>query len=199
MIVRLPGPRTLTLVSAMAALALAGCGSDEEGTTTEDLAASAPAATSFPSAKGRTLDELAADEAQLTNEIVVAPAGQVYTTGRNELGFGVFTVAQEQITDAELAIYAAPGPDGEAIGPFPAAIESLLTEPEFEAQTTSDDPDSARVVYRTGIDFDQPGEWRLLGMIRDGDRLLATRIPSAIVDDYASIPEEGEMAPPCTP
>ena len=177
-----------------ASLALVACGEGEEDAQVEDVGASAPAAAEFPSAKGKTLDDLLA-EAEPTNEIVVAPAGQVYEPGTNRFGFGVFTVAQDQITDAEVAIYAAHGATGEAIGPFPAEIDSLETDAAFEARTTADDPDSAKAVYVTEIEFDQPGEWRLLAMIRDGDQLLAARMPSAIVDDYSKIPEVGEEAP----
>ena len=48
----------------------------------------------------------------------MAPAGQVYEPGANRFGFGVFTVAGEQITDAEIAIYAAPGDGGQARRPL---------------------------------------------------------------------------------
>lgn len=177
-----------------AALALGACGEGEQDQPVEDVEAPAPAANAFPPAKGRTLDDLLA-QAEPTNEIVVTPAGQVYEPGANRLGFGVFTVAREQITDAEVAIYAAPGPDGEAIGPFPAKVESLETDLAFEARTTADDPDSAKAVYVSELDFDRPGEWRLVAMIRDGERLLATRMPSAMIEDYSAIPDVGEAAP----
>jgi hypothetical protein len=186
--------RPAAIALTCASLALAACGEGEEDAQIEDVAAAAPAAADFPSAKGKTLVDLLA-EAQPTNEIVVAPAGQVYEPGQNRLGFGVFTVAQEQITDAQVAIYAAPGADGEAIGPFPAGIDSLETDAAFEARTTADDPDSAKAVYVSEMEFDRPGEWRLLALIRDGDQLLAARMPSAIVDDYPKIPDVGEQAP----
>src|SRR5918995_294830 len=83
-------------------------------------------------------------------------AGAVFTEGRNRFGFGIFTVDQQQITDADVAIYAAPAPDNEPVqGPFPARIESLETEPEFTARSTADDPDAAKVVYVTDLVLDR--------------------------------------------
>jgi hypothetical protein len=188
-------PRTAALALSCATLAFAGCGEGEEDADVEDVGAPAPAASEFPPAEGKTLEDIIA-EATPTNEIVVAPAGQVYEPGANRFGFGVFTVAQEQITDAEVALYAAPGAKGEASGPFPARIDSLETDPSFEARTTADDPDSAKAVYVTDIEMDRPGEWRLVALIRDGEKLLAARIPSVIVDDYSAIPDVGDPAPP---
>jgi hypothetical protein len=186
--------RVTAAAVACAAFGLSACGGGEEDPQVEEVGAVAPAAEHFPSAKGKSLDDLVA-EVEPTNEIVVAPAGQVYEPGDNRFGFGVFTVAQDQITDAGVALYAAPGPDGEASGPYPARIESLETDTAFVARTTADDPDSAKAVYVSDVEFDRSGEWRLLALVRDGERLLAARLPSVIVDDYSRIPDVGERAP----
>jgi hypothetical protein len=187
--------RPLTILAfACASVALAACGSNDEATTTEDASQPAPAASDFPPAKGATLDRVLAANPP-TDEIVVSPAGQVYTPGPNRFGFGVFTVAGEQITDAEVALYAAPARGGGVKGPNPASIESLETDPAFEARTTADDPDSARVVYRAEVDFDRPGEWRLVALVRRGEELAASRLPSVMVGDYAKIPAVGAPAP----
>ncbi len=135
--------------------------------------------------------------AEPTNEIVVAQAGKVYTPGENRFGFGVFDVGGTPISDAEVALYAAHGPDGKPQGPFPARIEGLETDAAFEAKTTADDPKAPETVYISDIAFDQAGEWQLVALIRDGDRLLATRLLSSIeVGDYSEIPAVGEKAPP---
>ena len=151
--------KATAIALACATLALWRVWGEEEDSDAEDVAAAAPAAAEFPDAKGKSLEDIIA-EATPTDQIVVAPAGQVYEPGTNRFGFGVFTVAQEQITDAEVALYAASGAAGEASGPYPAKIESLETEPEFEARTTADDPDAAKAVYVTDVDMDKPGEWR---------------------------------------
>jgi len=175
------------------ALVGVGCGDDE--TTSSSATQPAPSASDFPSAKGQTLDELLAST-EPTTELVASPSGMVFTVGENRFGFGLFTVSREQVTDAEVAIYAAPGADGEAIGPVPARIESLATDSSFEAATTANDPDAAKAVYVTDIDFDKPGEWRLLAMIRQDDgKLVATRLPSVEVADDHEVPAVGDKAP----
>jgi hypothetical protein len=186
--------RALALAGALFATALvAGCGDDDSATSTASKPA--PNESEFPAANGQTLDELLAST-QPTNELVASPSGMVFTPGSNRFGFGLFTVDGEQVTDGEVAIYAAHGAKGKAIGPFPARVESLATEPEFEAKTTSSDPDAAKVVYVTDVDFGQPGEWRLLAMIRqDDDKLVATRLPSLKIGPYSKIPEVGDKAP----
>lgn len=190
------GPWALVLAGALFAAALvAGCGDDDDGATTTASKA-APAAADFPAIKGQTLDEVLAS-VEPTNELVAAQSGMVFTPGRNRFGFGLFTVDRGQITDADVAVYAAHGAKGKAIGPFPAKVESLATEPEFVAQTTSSDPDAAKVVYLTDITFDRPGEWRMIAVVRQDDgELQATRFQSSIkVADYGRIPDVGEEAP----
>ena len=194
-----PDPRLRTVALALAGAllvgaAFAGCGDSDEETSSEIASAEAPPADAFPAAKGQTLDELLTS-AQPTNEIVAAPAQGVFTPGANRVGFGLFNVDGSQITDGEVALYAAPGPKGAATGPYPARIESMQTDPEFEARTTSEDPEAAKVVYASDVDFGRKGEWRMIAMVRDGDELLATRLPSIMVSEAPRIPDVGEEAP----
>ena len=126
---------------------------------------------------------------------MTSPAAQVYRKGRNRFAFGVFTAGREQVSDAEVAIYAAAGPDGEAMGPFPARIESLETDPEFAARTTAADPDATEVIYSTELDLNREGEWRLVAVIRDGDQLWAQRMPSIAVAEHHRIPAPGDSVP----
>jgi hypothetical protein len=171
---------------------LGACGGDDD--QGDDASAAAPSASTFPSPDGRTLEELAA-EAVPGDELVVSPAGQTFVEGRNRFSFGVFTLDREQVTDAEVAIYAAAGPGGKAQGPYPARVESLATEPAFTAESTAADPDAGKVVYATDVLFDSTGEWRLLALIRQGEQLAAVRMPSVAVPEKDPIPAEGERAP----
>ena len=179
------------LATLLVVLTAAGCGGGDDST---DPAGDAPAASSFPPAQGGSLEDVLAD-AEQGDDLVVAPAGTVFDEGRNRVGFAVFTVDREQVTDADVAIYAAHGPAGKARGPFPARVESLETEPAFTAQTTANDPDAARAVYVTELNFDQPGEWRLVALVRRGDETSAVMIPSIVVHERDPIPAVGDPVP----
>lgn len=200
--VRRSRTRSTTAVALLAsgsllasAAVLAACGEKSEPTVS-DTTQSAPAGSRFPATDGGTLEDLAA-KAEPTNDVVLAPATSVFTEGRNRLGFAVFTVDRQQITDADVAVYVAHGPNGKAQGPYPAHIQSLETDPAFTSQTTSSDPDAAQVVYVSEVQIDQPGEWRVLGLISHDGGYQAARMPSLIADAPTAdeIPEVGERAP----
>jgi hypothetical protein len=189
---RPPTANVTALALTLSALTLTACGDDDE--TTEGTSRAAPQESAFPASDGRTLEELAADVTP-SDELVVSPAGQSFVEGRNRFAFGVFTLDRGQVSDADVAIYAAAGADGEARGPYTARIESLETEPAFTAESTAADPDAAKVVYVTSIVLDVPGEWRLLALVRQGEQLAAVRMPSITVPENDPIPAPGERAP----
>ena len=194
---RVSGVRTarlpaLALAASALALFSAGCGADDD--SPDDAGSAAPEASAFPAVDGRSLEQIVADSAP-ADDLVVSPAGQVFTEGRNRLGFGVFTVAREQLTDAEVAIYAAHGPDGEAQGPFPARVESLETEPAFTAENTANDPDAAKAVYVSEMPLDEPGEWRMIALVERDGEFAAVQMPSAVVVRNDPVPDPGDRAP----
>jgi hypothetical protein len=189
-----PRPRPLNRHAALAialvattSLLVGACGEDEA-----NVQQPAPPKSAFPDPRGRSLDALLAEAAG--EGAVVSPAGKVWRKGPNRFAFGVFTVDRDQINDAQVALYAAP-PGEPAKGPFTARIEDLTTEPAFRAKTTVDDPDAAQVTYLTEIDFDRNGEWRLIALVRDGDSLRASRLPSVVVGQYDEVPARGDKAP----
>jgi hypothetical protein len=185
--VRSPLGFTVPLI-ASAVLVTACGGSDDEG-----AGSAAPAASEFPPADGRTLEEILAEGD--SEGPVVSPGGMVLFEGENRYVFGVFDPGGEPIADAHVALYVAQGPDGKAEGPFPARIESLETDPEFTSQTTSQDPDVPSVFYVSDLDFDAEGEWRIVALVREGDSYGASRLPSTIVGKYDGIPQSGDRAP----
>jgi hypothetical protein len=184
------------LAAALAAVSL-GAGCSGGGDSASQLAdRPAPSASEFPSANGRTLNQiLRASQAQRSN-LVVSPTGRVFQKGDNRFGFGVFTVSRQQVTDAEVAIYAAPSGGGKAIGPLPARIESLAVKPQFESQTTALDPDSAKIVYVTSLKLDREGNWDLIAMFRSGSGYTATLIPTIKAGGFKDIPAVGQRPPP---
>lgn len=214
--------RSSAVFACLFALALlgAGCGGDSDGGSagsSSDKAESRPAPpkSAFPSANGKTLGEVlkAADE---PSDLVVSPAALVFFKGENRYPFGVFERDHAQVSDADIALYFAPVPgsgakgkakkkqarkaearalDERAVGPFPAAIESLQTQSAFRAQTTTSDPDAATVVYKTDIDFPANGEWRIGALIKHDGKLSAALLSSANVGTFRGIPRVGQKAP----
>jgi hypothetical protein len=180
---------------AVIAFSATGCGEDSDGGQGVRSRA-APPASNFPAAHGKTLEQIMASA---TSEgPVVSPAARVLQLGKNRFAFGVFTLGKEQITEAEVAIYAAPGNDlsGPAIGPFPARIEDLTTEPAFVARSTSADPDAAKVVYVTEVPLKKRGAWTFGALVKDGEGYGGSLLPTpSMVGQFADIPAVGERAP----
>ena len=208
-----------------AAIVGAGCGGGSDSTSsTAGTSASVPAPpkSEFPNAAGKTLDEIV-KAADSHAEVVVSPAALAFYKGKNRYPFGIFEPDRSQIDGAKVALYVAKVPGVEesgggtgdggkqkkgavararkealeqpAMGPFPAAIESLATQPAYRAQTTTSDPDAATVVYTTELDLPSDGEWRIAALIKQGDELAATLLPSAMVGEFKGVPRVGEKAP----
>jgi hypothetical protein len=215
-------PALLCLLAGGALLAGCGGGSDPEGPTAGSAERAqgrpAPPSSEFPSPEGRTLRQVlkAADGPA---ELVVAPAAVVFHPGKNRYPFGVFERDHTPIADAEVALYYAkvPAPkpgaksksgnlgqdakaeaqalDQPAVGPFPASIESLATKPAFRAETTSDDPDAASVVYSAKLDFPGNGEWRLAAILKEDGELKGALLPGVAVGEFKKVPKAGQRAP----
>jgi hypothetical protein len=178
----------LVTIAAAAAL-LAGCGSSNgDGEDTE-----AASAASFPKADGHTTEEIYGSMTP-ADDVVVSPAGQTYAKGPNRFSFGVFELDGSEIPDADVAIYAAPGPEGRARGPYPAKIISITTDPAFASRTTAAETQPVTVAYVSELEFDRTGEWRLLAVIDEGGEQRASRLPSIVVGEASKVPEVGERA-----
>ena len=186
--VRRPALRSLALGCALVLL-LAGCGSSD------DPSRPAPAATEFPSAKGKTIEDLLNDPAAKPTKLVIAPAAQTFDVGENRYPFGVFTRGQEQISDADVALYFAKDAKGPVTGPLPAQVTSLETKPAYRA-TGAGGPGEATTVYVVPeVEFDRSGPWLAIAMLKGPDGLEVSRVPSPVVGDFPAIPKDGEKAP----
>ena len=175
-------------------LLIAGCSDDS---SSGDEQAPPPArAQDFPKPNGESLRELLAD---LGRGPVIAPSGQEYRAGRERFGFALFRQDRAQITDASVAVYTEPAGGGPAKGPYLARYESLAVTPQFQSRQTASDPDSAKSIYTTEIPFERPGRYELIGIARQGGKLVAatTPTPGIVVKDPTRdpIPALGETPP----
>ena len=186
-------PRIVAGALSFGAIGLVACGGSGDP---NDPAP--PSVSDFPTPDGRTLDELIAST-EPTDEIVVAPAGQVVNKGTSRFPFGVFTDAREPIDDAQVALYAAPAKDGAttgpAVGPFPAQARSLGTKPAFSSETTAQDEQAPKTFYSADLDLNHKGEWQLVAMFRDDSgELRSTRVPSLVANRFEEVPKAGDEA-----
>jgi hypothetical protein len=208
----------LACTAAVAAGALTGCGGGSGDSTDSSHGSAesrpAPPKGDFPSAKGKTLAEVV-EAASGPSDLVVSPAAKVFYEGPNRYPFGVFERDASQVPDAEVALYFARVPLKEgtavgtktekeaqeaalgqpAVGPYPASVESMETKPAFRAMTTTSDPDAATAVYSTVVDFPADGEWRIVALIKEGDELTSSLLPSASVGAFKKVPRVGQKAP----
>jgi len=214
-----PAPALLCLLAAGALLAGCGGGSDSDSTATATEPAEsrpAPPKSAFPAVAGRTLRQVLKG-ADAPAEVVVAPAAVVFYPGKNRYPFGIFDRDDREIADAEVALYYAKVPepkpgaksksgnrgpeakadaqalDQPALGPFPASIESLATEPEFRAEAPGD---VAGVVYSVELNLPSEGEWRIAAILKEDGELKGALLPgAAVVGEFKRIPKPGEKAP----
>ncbi len=183
----------------------------------------APPKSAFPATEGRTLRQIL-QSADGPAELKVQPQAMVFNVGPNRYPFGVFEKSNAQkegaeVDDAEVAIYYAKVPsardqrskpgvkgavakaagealDQPAVGPFPAKIETLATEPRFEAKSTAENPNAARVVYSAQVPLPEKGQWRLAALIKEDGELRATPpLTSANAGEFDAVPHVGTQAP----
>jgi hypothetical protein len=171
------GAPRISIAALLVCALLAGCGDDD---SSSEQAPPAAKAADFPKPDGKTLQQLLNDAGG--SGPVLAPSGLELRTGSHRFGFALFNRSREQITDASVAVYAAPAGGGPAKGPYLARYESIAVRPQFQSQQTASDPDSARSIYTTEIPFDKPGTYELLGLARVGGKLVAATTPGGGVE-----------------
>ncbi len=155
------------------ALVVAGCGG---GSGSDEKPPPPARAQDFPKANGQTLRELLTS---LGSGPVLAPSGQEFRTGSERFGFALFRKDRSQITNASVALYVAPVGGGPAKGPYLARYESLSVRPQFQSRQTATDPNAAKSIYTARIPFPKAGRWEVLGIARQGKKLVAATLPSA--------------------
>jgi hypothetical protein len=201
--------RRLVLAALLvgALLAVAGCGGDgessddpvsrvsEEGGLQETVrAASSPSGADFPSADGKTLNQIA-EEVKGGGSTEVGLATSVFTVGEDRLAFGMID-DQGQFVYGPTAVYVAPTPDDPAEGPFAAPADVLVTEGRYRSRQAAEETDPFAAVYQAEVPFDQKGPWAVLAVTRSGNTFVAAPSQVQVNTKKAdAIPDVGERAP----
>jgi hypothetical protein len=180
----------LALFLCLAALIVAGCGSSE------DPSRPAPAATEFPPAKGKTIEDLLHNSGAKPSKLVIAPAAQTFDIGENRYPFGVFTLGNELVSDADVALYFAKDAKGPVTGPLPAQVTSLETKPAYRASGAGAPGEATTVYVVPKVDFDRNGPWLAIAMLKGKNGLEVSRVAATpVVGDFPRIPQVGQKAP----
>jgi hypothetical protein len=198
----------LAALLAGALLPAAGCGGDSAGSTKDPAsqvptknglqakvrAAQAVNASDFPSASGKTLQQLAS-EVKGGGGVEAGLASSVFTVGQSRFAFGVID-QQGQFVYGPSAVYIAPDPNKPAQGPFPAPADVLLTQPRYRSQQAATEADPFAAVYEANVRFPRKGPYAVLVVTKDGDHLVAAPSQVQVTTKKAdTIPEVGDAPP----
>jgi hypothetical protein len=195
------------VLAVLLAGAMVGCGGDDsasedpvsrvpaEGGLQENVrAASQPDKSIFPSADGKTLNDLA-EEIKGGGSTEVGLATSVFTVGEDRLAFGMID-DQGQFVYGPTAVYLAPTPDQPAEGPFLAPADVLITEGRYRSRQAAEETDPFAAVYQANVRFDQKGAWAVLAVTQTGNTFVAAPANVTVSTKKADeIPDVGEAAP----
>ena len=188
-------PVLLALVALLVAAITVGCGGANQGSTPPPEPELSARPADFPSAKGRTLDDLKAESGR---SLVFRPTTvMALRKGRNRYGFALYDVAGKQVTGAKVALYTA-HEDGTGVrGPFIARSESLKVDGPFQSRTTAADKNAAKAVYVAEVPFHHWGRLVVTAMAKLDGRLIMTNPYTAdAVRSASGPPGVGDKAIP---
>jgi hypothetical protein len=199
------------LAIAAAALVLAACGgsaktssSSTAGTGTagtkttasnpapavnELTAAERPVASQFPSASGKTLQQLAklaGANAQL------GAANGTFTPGFRRLAFAL-TSSSQQFIYAPTAVYIATSPTAPVRGPFLAPADPMTVAPQYRSKQNSA-PGGLQAIYWTNLPAPQARTYDILSLTRTANGLTGATGEIAVAKHWP-IPDVGQRPP----
>jgi hypothetical protein len=197
----------LALVALCAVLPVTGCGGGETssknpveqvptagGLQQKVRAAQQVSKSDFPSANGKTLQQIA-EEVKGGGSVEAGLATSVFTVGTDRLGFGVID-DQGQFVYGPTVVYVAPTPDDPAEGPFAAPADVLVTEGRYRSKQAATETDPFAAVYEAHVPFDQKGPWSVLTVTKSGNTFLAAPTQVQVnTKKTDEIPDVGDPAP----
>ncbi|MDQ6834678.1 MAG: hypothetical protein M3016_00640 [Actinomycetota bacterium] len=152
-------------------------------------AAQRPGAGQFPSAHGRSLQQVAA---LASSSAQFGPATGTYTPGIQRLAFGLNTRSGAFIY-APTAVYIAKSAHSPAAGPFLAPADPMAVAPAYRSRQNAG-PGGIQAIYAARVPVPHPGTYLVLTMTRTGHGLVGA--PGEIAVAASSpIPDVGRRSP----
>ncbi len=189
-------PRALAIMLAAILVALSACGGGDDGdgaaAPAREPVAASPA--DFPSAKGKTLEQL---KGGLKQGAVLAPSSATsMRPGRaNRLGFAIVDLANKQIDVSQVAVYTARQDGTQLRGPFVARKESLDVATPYRSAQTASDLANGKTFYVAEPEFASTGAHVAFGLVRLDGRLVVADAPMALkVGAKNGPPDVGDRA-----
>ncbi len=179
------------LVAAAMSVGCGSSGSSPDDSDSADTGVVEAASSDFPATRHRSLELLVQD---MQRGPALAPSVTTLTTGPNRFGFGLFDKANKQISDLEVALYYAMGPDETAHGPYPASFKPIKVKPRYKSRNSSDDPDSAKAIYVAELPFRSAGRYLVVAVMLLDDTMVASQPARVKVETSSRVPAIGDRA-----
>jgi hypothetical protein len=165
-------PRALAILLAAIAVALSACGSgDGDGSAPPAIEPAAASPAAFPSAKGKTLEQLTAGLKQGAN-LAPSSATSLHPGAGNRFGFAIVDLANKQLDVSEVAVYTARQDGTQLRGPFVARKESLDVATPYRSAQTASDLANGKTFYVAKPTFGSSGAHVVVGLVRLDGRLV---------------------------
>ena len=171
-------------VLLVAVALLAGCGGG--GSDSKDPVAQVPAAggvraqvraapsvtaADFPSADGRTLQQVA--DAAGTTGPELGMASSIFDVGNDRLAFGIID-NRSGFVYGKTAVYVAPSPGQPAEGPYPAPADVLVTQGRYRSKQAATEASPFAAVYAAQVPFKRAGNYSILAVTQTGSKTFAS-------------------------
>jgi hypothetical protein len=202
-------------VAVAGALALAGCGSSSssksssatsskaDATSTQTTATTSapppavaelaaaehPHPAQFPSAKGRTLQQLAAT---VSSTAQLGAATGTFTPGKGRFAFAL-NAGSGAFVYAPTALYIASSPHSPAQGPFLAPADPMTVPPQYRSKQNTG-PGGIQAIYAAELPLPHAGTYTLLSLTRTANGLIGAPGEVAVAPS-SPIPNVGQHPP----
>jgi hypothetical protein len=180
---------------ALAASVAGGCGGDDSGDSASVQEGTVRVADPrvFPQPQGRSFRDVLGDMLQGPQ---LAQSTPILEPGTNRFGFALFQAGNRQIAELPVVLYLSRGLDETASRPFPARYEPIEVKPQFESQTSAQDPDAAHGVYVAKVRFPEGGSYVMSAVTQLDNKYVATSPIEVTVRSRGSLPSVGDKAVP---